>query len=70
MSQALLETTGAGDDCSLEGAFDRQIRRYRIGRLNTILFRGGGNLNDPYFKVQMSGVFPGEGQGGNVEVSS
>ena len=26
-TQALLKTTGADDDCSLGGAFDRQIRR-------------------------------------------
>ena len=36
--RSLLKTAGADDDCSL------------LGHLNTILARGGGNLNDPIFK--------------------
>ena len=39
----------------------------RVGHLNTILARGGGNLNDQSSKVQMPGVCR-EG-GGGVEVS-
>ena len=39
----------------------------RVGHLNTILARGGGNLNDPIFKSSNSRGLP-EG-GGDVEVS-
>ena len=56
--QALSKTTGADDDCSLVG-FDRQIRR--VGHLNTILARGGGNLNDPIFKSSNARTLPGRG---------
>ena len=38
MSEGLLKTGGADDDCSL------------LGHVNTFLARGGGNLNDPIFK--------------------
>ena len=55
--------TGADNDCSLGGAFDRQI-------LNTILAQGGGNLNDPIFKSSNAQGLPRGGGGGDVEVSS
>ena len=43
----------------------------RVGHLNTIFVRGGGNLNDPIFKSSNARAFPGRGGGGgNVEVSS
>ena len=42
-----LKTTGALDDCSL------------VGHLNTILARGGGNLNDPIFKSSNVQGLPG-----------
>ena len=44
----------------------------RVGHLNTILARGGGNLNDPIFKSSNARAFPsggGEGRGEDVEVS-
>ena len=41
----------------------------RIGHLNTILAREGGNLSDPIFKSSNARAVPGEG-GGDVEVSS
>ena len=37
----------------------------RVGHLNNILARGGGNLNDPLFKSSNA-----QGGGGDVEVSS
>ena len=37
-----------------------------VGHLNTLLARGGGNLNDPIFKSSNALALPG----GNVEVSS
>ena len=46
--RSLLKTAGADDDCSLVG-------------LNTILARGGGNLNDPIFKSSNARAFPGGG---------
>ena len=39
----------------------------RVGHLNAILARGGGNLNDPIFK---SSFARGWGGGGDVKVSS
>ena len=47
----------------------------KVGPLNTILARGGGNLNDPIFKSSNVRGLPevGEGGGGggwDVEVSS
>ena len=39
-----------------------------VGNLNTILARGGGNLNDPIFKSSNARALPGGG--GDVEVSS
>ena len=39
----------------------------RVGYLNTILARRGGNLNDPIFKISNARGLPG---GGDVEVSS
>ena len=39
----------------------------RVGNLNTILARGGGNLNDPIFKSSNDWALPGKG---DVEVSS
>ena len=33
----------------------------RVGHLNTILARGGGNLNDPIFKSSNSRALPGGG---------
>ena len=41
----------------------------RVGHLNTILARGGANLNDPIFKSSNARALPGKG-GGDVEVSS
>ena len=44
----------------------------KVGHLNTILARGGGNWNDPILKSSNAWGLPGEGGGGggNVEVSS
>ena len=44
----------------------------RVGHLNTILARGGGNLNDPIFRSSNARALPGPGGGGggNVEISS
>ena len=44
----------------------------RVGHLNTILARGGGNLNDPIFKSSNAQALPGKegGRGGDVEVLS
>ena len=33
----------------------------RVGHLNTILVRGGGNLNNPIFKSSNASGLPGEG---------
>ena len=41
----------------------------RVGHLNTILARGGENLNDPIFKSSNARALPGGG-GDDVEVSS
>ena len=41
----------------------------RVGHLNTILARGGENLNDPIFKSSNARGLPGGGGGGDVEVS-
>ena len=54
--RSLLKTPGADDHCSL------------VGHLNTILARGGGNLNDPIFKSSNAWALPRKG--GNVEVLS
>ena len=35
----------------------------RVGHLNTILARGGGNLNDPIFKSSKARALPGGGGG-------
>ena len=35
----------------------------RVGHLNSILARGGGNLNDPIFKSSNSRALPGGGGG-------
>ena len=40
----------------------------KVGHLNTILARGGGNLNDPIFKSSNARGLRGRG-GGDVEVS-
>ena len=37
---------------------------YRVGHLNTILARGGGNLNDPIFESSNACGLPGEGRAG------
>ena len=43
----------------------------RVGHLNSILDRGGGNLNDPIFKSSNARALPGKGgRGRDVEVSS
>ena len=47
----------------------------RVGHLNTILARRGGNLSDPIFKSSNARSLPGLGGGGggaegDVEVSS
>ena len=60
--------TGADNDCSLGGAFDRQKSDDKVGNLNTILALGGGKLNDPIFKSSNARGLPGGG--GGVEVSS
>ena len=39
----------------------------RVGHLNTVLARGGGNLNDPIFKSSNARCLPGGG--GGVEVN-
>ena len=36
----------------------------RVGHLNSILARGGGNLNDPIFKSSNARALPGGGGGG------
>ena len=46
--RSLLKTPGADDNCFLIGMTDKSSDR--VGHLNTILARGGGNLNDPIFK--------------------
>ena len=38
----------------------------RVGHLNTILARGGGNLNDPIFKSSNARALTGWGGGGGV----
>ena len=55
-----VQTTGTDDDCSLGGTLDRYIDD-RVGHLNTILARGGGNLNDPIFKSSNARGGGGEG---------
>ena len=52
--------TGADNDCSLGGAFDRQ-NDDKVGHLNTILAQGGGNLNDPIFESSNARGLPGRG---------
>ena len=43
----------------------------RVGHLNIILTRRGGNLSDPIFKSSNARALPGGGGGvGDVEVSS
>ena len=42
----------------------------KVGHLNTILARGGRNMNDPIFKSSNARGLPGGGGGGYVEVSS
>ena len=42
----------------------------RVGHLNTVLARGGGNLNDLIFKSSNAQGLPGGGGGVDVEVSS
>ena len=62
-TQALLQTTGTDDDCSLGRAFVRQKSDDRVGHLNTMLARGGGNLNDPIFKSSNARGLPRKGGG-------
>ena len=38
----------------------------KVGHLNTILARGGGNLNDPIFKSSNARGLPGGGGGAGV----
>ena len=64
----LIVTTGADKDCSLGGADFTDKSDYSVGHLNTILARGGGNLNNPIFKSSNARGLPGGG-GGDVEVS-
>ena len=54
-TQALSKMTGADVHCSLGGADNK------VGNLNTILVRGGGNLNDPIFKSSNARGLPGWG---------
>ena len=61
--------TGADNDCSL-GGYLTDKSDDKVRHLNTILARGGGNLNDPIFKSSNARVLPGGGGGGDVEVSS
>ena len=49
VQKVFIKTAGADSDCSL------------VGHLNTILARGGGNLNDPIFKSSKARALPGEG---------
>ena len=46
--RSLLKTGGAYDDCSLVDMTDKSDDR--VGHLNTILARRGGNSKDPIFK--------------------
>ena len=39
----------------------------RVGPLNTILARRGGNLNDPIFKSSNARALPGKGGGGGFK---
>ena len=39
----------------------------KVGHLNTILARGGGNLNDPIFKSSNARGLPGGGGGGMLK---
>ena len=61
--------TGADEDCSLGGAKITDKSDSRVGHLNTILARGGGNLKNPIFKSSNARALPGGG-GGDVEVLS
>ena len=60
-------TTGADEDCSLGGAHFTDKSHDRVGHLNTILARGGGNLNNLIFKSSNARGLPGGG--GDFEVS-
>ena len=60
-TRASLKTTGADDGTD---KFEDWV-----GHLNTILSRGGGNLNDPIFKSSNARALPVRGAG-DVEVSS
>ena len=63
--RSLLKTGGADNNCSI---FSR-VSNDKIGHLNTILARGGGNLNNPILKsTNAPQVLPR--RGGDVEVSS
>ena len=64
-TQALLKTTRADDDCSLGGAFDRQISRFEhhFGQRGRKFER-----HDPIFKSSNAWGLSGEGRGG-VEAS-
>ena len=53
--------TGADEDCSLGGADFTDKSNHRVGHLNTILAREGGNLNNPIFKSSNVLGLPGEG---------
>ena len=54
--------TGADEDCSLAGADCINKSDHRVGHLNTILARGGGNLNNPIFKSSNARGLPGGGR--------
>ena len=53
--------TGANEDCSLGGTDFTDKSDHRVGHLNTIFARGGGNLNNPIFKSSNARGFPGGG---------
>ena len=55
--------TGADEDRSLGGADFTDKSDDRVGHLNTILARGGGNLNNPIFKSSNARGLPWGGGG-------
>ena len=58
--------TGANEDCSLGRTDFTDKSDDRVGHLNTILARGGGNLNNQIFKSSNVRGLPGEGGGGEL----
>ena len=52
--RSLLNTPGGDDNCFLIGMTDKSSDR--VGHLNTILARGGGNLNDQSSNAREGGI--------------